>query len=67
MALRPRALRTPQAAEYVGLSPHTLENLRSDGTGPRFFKIGRVVVYDVADLDSWLEAQRRVGRVRASS
>ena len=67
MAVRPRALRTPQAAEYVGLSPHTLENLRSDGAGPQFFKIGRVVVYDVADLDSWLDAQRRSGHVCATN
>ena len=61
MALRPRSLRTQQAAQYIGLSPHTLENLRSAGGGPRFFKMGRVVVYDVADLDRWVEAQRRTG------
>ncbi len=61
MHLRPRALRTRQAAEYIGLSPHTLENLRSTGRGPRFFKLGRVVVYELGDLDLWLEAQRRVG------
>ena len=66
MDVRPKVLRTPKAAGYLGLSPHTLENLRSAGSGPRFFKIGRAVVYDVADLDRWLESQRRVGRVRSS-
>ena len=58
MTVRPRVLRTPQAAEYVGLSPHTLENLRSAREGPAFFKLGRVVVYEIAELDRWFDGQR---------
>ena len=52
-------LRTPDAAEYCGLAARTLEKLRLSGGGPPYFKIGRAVIYDVADLDSWLESHRR--------
>ncbi len=58
-----RWLDAEQAAQYLRLSPHTLEKLRRDGTGPRFFRLGgrRRVVYDIPDLDSWVVAQGRVG------
>ncbi|HEX4961394.1 MAG TPA: helix-turn-helix domain-containing protein [Thermoanaerobaculia bacterium] len=55
----PGALPTPQAAEYLGLSPATLETLRSRGGGPAFVKLGRRVVYRREDLEAWLVAQRR--------
>ncbi len=54
-----RALSTPLAAAYVGLSPATLETLRVRGGGPTFVKLGRRVVYRREDLDTWLEAARR--------
>ncbi len=54
-----RILRTHQAAEYVGLSPSTLEKKRLTGDGPRFIRLGgRAVGYDRADLDTWLDGQR---------
>ena len=54
-----RILRTRQAAEYVGLSPATLEKKRLTGGGPRFIRLGgRAIGYDVRDLDDWIEEQR---------
>ena len=54
-----RVLRTPQAAEYVGLSASTLEKLRLTGNGPAFQKAGaKIVVYFPEELDRWLNAQR---------
>jgi predicted DNA-binding transcriptional regulator AlpA len=54
-----RILRTPRAAEYVGLSPSTLEKKRLSGGGPTFIRLGgRAVGYDVRDLDAWLDIQR---------
>ena len=50
---------TPQAARYCVLSPSYLEKARVAGTGPAFLKLGRRVVYDVRDLDAWLESRRR--------
>jgi len=53
-------LRAPQAAAYVGLSPSTLAKMRLRGDGPMYSKAGpRVVIYDKADLDAWLESQKR--------
>jgi hypothetical protein len=55
-----RRLRTDQAADYVGLSPSTLEKMRIRGNGPVFEKAGpRVVVYRICDLEDWLAARRR--------
>lgn len=47
------------AAQYLGLAPQTLAKLRWAGTSPPFYKLGRHVVYDRADLDRWLSARRR--------
>ena len=54
-----RIFRTPQAAAYCGLSPSTLEKLRSRGEGPVFLRLGkRAVGYEVDALDAWLDARR---------
>ena len=47
-----------EAAKHLGLAPATLAKLRCLGGSPTFFKLGRRVLYDRADLDAWL-AQRR--------
>lgn len=52
-------LSRPQAAQYLGLSPKTLEVRALRGGGPSFSKLGRRVVYSRADLDAWVAAQRR--------
>jgi predicted DNA-binding transcriptional regulator AlpA len=54
-----RVLRTPAAAEYIGLGVPTLEKKRLTGDGPRFIRLGaRAVGYDVIDLDAWIEQQK---------
>lgn len=54
-----KMLRTRDAAEYCGSSASTFEKLRLYGGGPQYVKLGRRVVYDPADLDAWLAANRR--------
>lgn len=54
-----RYLRTAAAAEYIARSPSYLHKRRCSGGGPRYSKIGNVVVYDVADLDEWVAAGLR--------
>ena len=49
----------PQAATYLGLSPHTLQKYRGNGSGPSFYKFGRRVLYRVEDLQTWAQAQHR--------
>lgn len=51
-------LRVLKAAEYVGLSKSTLDKFRCYGTGPRYIKLGRAVVYRTADLDDWVSENR---------
>jgi predicted DNA-binding transcriptional regulator AlpA len=56
----PLVYRTPGAAQYLGLSPSTLEKMRIQGTGPRFTRLGtRAVGYLVEDLDAFAESGRR--------
>ncbi len=49
-----RRLSVKEASNYTGLSCSTLNKLRCSGRGPRFAKIGRRVLYDISDLESWL-------------
>ncbi len=55
-ALPPRFLRTKEAAEYLGLSPRTLEKHRTYGTGPAYRKLGGRVVYAIDDLEAWADS-----------
>ena len=48
------------AADFLNLSPRTLERLRVEGRGPAFLKFGRRVMYSRKDLESWAEGTRRL-------
>ena len=53
-------LRAAAAAEYIGLAQSTLAKMRLSGDGPVYSKAGpRIVIYDIADLDSYLEGRKR--------
>ena len=52
-------LNTDNAARFLGLSTKTLAIMRSNGTGPRFMKRGRVF-YFLDDLQAWVSEARRV-------
>lgn len=52
-----RYLTNDEAADYLRLSPRTLEKQRVIGGGPKFRKFGRRVMYAVADLDTWADAR----------
>lgn len=57
--LRKKMLRTPQAAEYLGIAAATLAKWRVFGGGPNYVKMGRAVAYDLDVLHEWLEARVR--------
>lgn len=46
-------LNNDEAAQFLNLSPRTLEKQRVIGGGPRFRKFGRRVLYAVTDLKTW--------------
>jgi Helix-turn-helix domain len=52
-----RYLTNDEAADFLRLSPRTLEKQRVIGGGPRFRKFGRRVMYSVADLEVWADAR----------
>ncbi len=54
-----RLMTRPEAAEYLRLSHKTLARWAWAGKGPAFIMAGGKVLYDVADLDAWLDGQRR--------
>ena len=52
-----RCLSKEQAAEYLGIGVTLLEQI-----GPVPLKLGRRAVYDVVDLDAWLNEYKQRGR-----
>lgn len=46
-------------AGMLNISERTLQNLRQRGEGPPYLKIGRLVRYDLDDLETYLAGQRR--------
>ena len=52
-----RYLNNNEAAEFLRLSPRTLEKQRMLGSGPRYHKFGRRVLYAFEDLEAWSNAR----------
>lgn len=52
-----RFLSNSAAADFLSLSPRTLEKYRVVGGGPVFRKFGRRVLYAREDLESWAQAR----------
>jgi len=50
---------TKNAALYLGYSEKTLAQMRSNGSGPRFIKPGKVFYFQ-KDLDEWVAGKGRV-------
>ena len=49
-------LTTNEAAQRVNVPAATLRWWRHQSRGPRSFRLGRRVMYKVADLDAWVDA-----------
>lgn len=57
-----RLLTIEQAAAWTGLTVQTLYRYRQRDTGPASFTYAGRVVYDVGDLERWIEDQRTATR-----
>jgi predicted DNA-binding transcriptional regulator AlpA len=60
-----RALRTTDAARYLGISPSLLRKMRTRGPndpssrGPSYIRLSpSLIVYELAELDRWLDGHR---------
>lgn len=53
-----KELLTPNdvAALIPGLKPKLLAEWRYKKTGPRFYKVGRIILYPFDDLEAWFES-----------
>ncbi|MGD9153787.1 MAG: helix-turn-helix domain-containing protein [Gammaproteobacteria bacterium] len=51
-------LNVKNASRYLGLSEKTLAMMRTNGTGPKFIKKGRIFYYE-DDLKLWLNKSGR--------
>lgn len=49
-----RLLLTQEAADLLRISQKSMIRMRQRGEGPRFVKLNRRIVYDVADLESYV-------------
>jgi predicted DNA-binding transcriptional regulator AlpA len=56
-----------ETAWYLSLSKSWLDKKRLSGGGPPYLKLGRRVVYDVADLDAWAASNKRQTTSEAGS
>jgi predicted DNA-binding transcriptional regulator AlpA len=54
-----RKLRVPEAATFCGCSISKLNKHRVTGDGPPFIRCGRLVSYDIHDLEAWLAQGKR--------
>lgn len=57
-----KLIKTPVAAEILGLSTAKLERFRCEGGGPAYVKLGRMVRYRSADLEEWVDQNRTHGQ-----
>ncbi|GAA1468854.1 helix-turn-helix transcriptional regulator [Microbacterium thalassium] len=56
-ALRKKLLRPEDVTELIpGLSVKLLSQWRYEKKGPRYYKVGRIVLYPIDDLEEWFEA-----------
>ena len=56
---RPRRMRLREAADYIGITPDALYRLRGRGEGPPFLMVGKIILYDTRDVDTWLASHRQ--------
>lgn len=50
-----------ELADQLHLSTSTLAQWRYKGTGPKFIKVGRKVLYRAADIHAWFNAGTHQG------
>ena len=55
-------LRPAEVSALTGVPAETLKYWRPRGKGPRWYRLeGARVVYDLADVETWLSQQRQQG------
>lgn len=55
----PKYLTTAEVAEHLRTSVETVRYWRHIGKGPASFKVGRSVLYELADVEAFIEDAKR--------
>lgn len=50
-----KMLSTRELAEYLGVQPQAIYDLRCDGRGPRAVHVGRELRYRVSEIQAWID------------
>jgi hypothetical protein len=56
-------LTTEELAARWKMHPKSLANWRVSGEGPRYIKLGKRVLYDVADIEAWEQKNKKKSTV----
>ena len=48
-----------EVADFLRITTEKLSKMRSEGTGPRFLRVGRDIRYAWPDVHRWLDQNRR--------
>jgi predicted DNA-binding transcriptional regulator AlpA len=59
MPVPKKFLSAKEVSELTGISHYTLANWRVQGRGPEYLLVGRMVRYDVANVEAWLRQFRK--------
>ncbi|WP_327475291.1 helix-turn-helix domain-containing protein [Frateuria sp.] len=54
LSSRPARVPTKVAAEYLGVSPRTLEDWRAKKMGPNYVRVGHKVRYEPSELEAFI-------------
>ena len=54
--LQRKALSPNEVATFYGIPEGSLANMRCQGVGPVYYKMGRRVRYFINDLEAWIKA-----------
>ena len=54
-----RLLTTREVAEILRTSSRQIANMRMRGEGPPYLKFSRRVLYDIKDLEQWLDRHKQ--------
>ncbi|WP_299945244.1 helix-turn-helix domain-containing protein [uncultured Ruegeria sp.] len=59
IAPRREYLNVDEAAEFIGVSRQTVDRWRMEAKGPAVHRVGRRVLYSIADLRSFMDTHRQ--------
>ena len=57
MAIEQEFLSPRELAKYLGISVAAVIAYRTDGSGPKYVKVGRLCRYRISDVEEWITRQ----------